>query len=114
MTAQFNQDIKQDLNKLERSRKGSSSSTPVARPARPVIPAVVGFSPGVDTLTNAGGPSSEGSGLTPPLTMTVDSVKTVTIPVPVGASSIDVDVVQSYTLRDSAGVVLPVTVLNYP
>ena len=60
--------------------------------------------------------SGSGSGLTPPLTMRVDKVKTVNIPVPLGATSVDVDVVQSYTLTDSAGVpvILPVDILDYP
>jgi len=102
--------IQKDLSSLaERDR--SQRKTTVNRVARAAQPATTGI--GDDQGIAAGGTSS-GSGLTSPLTMQVLSTTVVSIPVPAGVDSVDVEVVQSYRLTDSEGVVLDVIVVGYP
>jgi len=52
--------------------------------------------------------------LVDPLVMDVTATTIITIPVPLGASSVDVEVIQSYTLTDANGTIYTVTVNNYP
>ncbi len=59
-------------------------------------------------------PDTRYSGLADPVVMDVTATTIVTIPVPLGASSVDVEVIQSYTLTDANGTIYTVTVNNYP
>lgn len=110
MGTPFSQDIKKDLNKLERFRKGSGNALPVVRAARGSVPAAVG----VGTALAAAQGNAQASGLESPLTMTVTATKTINIPVPTGATSVDVQVVQKYKLVDASGEEFDVTVQDYP
>ncbi|RLA46002.1 MAG: hypothetical protein DRR06_06045 [Gammaproteobacteria bacterium] len=75
------------------------------------------------TTTNTGGDAGDNTngynetnkgGPVPPLTMVVTSTTIIQVPVPFGATSVDVEVVQSYTLKDANGSEYPVSITNYP
>lgn len=108
-----NKGLQNDVNRLVQQKR-RSNSTPTTRQEREGISSVVGvgFRGSAGEASGSGG----GSGLTPPLTMIVTKTKTITIPVPAGSTSVDVQVVEEYTLKDSAStqVVLPVAILDYP
>lgn len=59
-------------------------------------------------------PITSGSGLVNPVVMTVTGTTTVSIPVPPGATSVDVEVVQAFTLTDANSTAINVTVSAYP
>lgn len=105
----FSRDLKVDLNKLEKSNGGVSNSNPLARARRKTVSAQVGVgsSGAAEANTNA-------SGLESPLTMLVTAVQVINIPVPTGATSVDVAVIQAYKLIDASGEEFDVTVQDYP
>jgi len=110
MDVLFDKNIKTDLNKLERPNKGSGNQAPVTRTSRRTVQAVTGSSDGERSAAG----NANASGLESPLTMKVTLTKTVSIDVPSGATAIDVQVVQKYTLTDASGEEFEVTVEDYP
>lgn len=110
-----NKQVQSSINELvKNSTVSKASKTSVARGSRDPVKAVTGSS----TSNQAAGvtASSEGVGLTAPLEMKVTQTKTINIPVPLGATSVDVQVITGFTLTDSSEtpVVLPVAVIDYP
>lgn len=110
-----NKQVQASINELvQKSTVSKTSNTAVSRGSRNPVEGVTGSSAASQAVTSPA--SSGGVGLTAPLKMEVTQTKTVNIPVPLGATSVDVEVITGFTLTDSSEtpVVLPVTVLDYP
>lgn len=98
---------KQSINRLTKPgiRKGALSAAPDYTPQASAVRKSATFTPPISDAT--GGPVS-------PLTMIITATITRSIPVPPGATSVDVEDASAYTLTDANGVVYTVSSVSWP